>query len=120
VLVQGLLGTRIDAYFGRLRLAPRLPPHWSKFAVEGLTIGDATVRMSYEMTGGRHRFRFVQGRGGVPVMLIFEPILAVPPGAQVWVDGTPANLVLRPVRDRMQASVQLPLECEREVSVGVR
>jgi len=120
VLVQGLLGTRIDAYFGRLRLAPRLPPHWSKFAVEGLTIGDATVRMSYEMIGGRHRFRFVQGRGGVPVMLIFEPILAVPPSAQVWVDGTPTNLVLRPVRDRMQASVQLPLECEREVSVGVR
>ncbi len=120
VLVQGLLGTRIDAYFGRLCLAPRLPPHWSRFTVEGLTIGDATVRMSYEMTGGHHRFHFVQGRGSVPVMLIFEPILAVPPGAQVWVDGTPTNIALRRVRDRMQASVQLPLEREREVSVGVR
>ena len=119
VLVQGLLGTRIEAYFGRLRLAPRLPQHWSRFAVEGLTIGNATVRMSYELAGGRHRFRFAQESGGVPVMLIFEPILAVPPSAQVWVDGTPADLVLRPAGDRMQASVQLPLAREREVAVGV-
>jgi len=120
VLVQGLLGARIEAYFGRLRLAPRLPPHWSRFTVEGLTIGDATVRMSYDLEGERHRFRFAQESGGVPVMLIFEPILAVPPSAQVWVDNTPADLVLRPAGDRMQASVQLPLEREREVSVGVR
>ena len=120
VLVQGLLGTRIETHFGRLRLAPRLPEQWSRFTVSGLTIGDATVRMSYELAEGHHRFRFAQERGGVPVMLIFEPILAVPPNAQVWVDGTPADLELRPTGDRMQASVQLPLEREREVSVGVR
>jgi hypothetical protein len=120
VLVQGLLGARIEAYFGRLRLAPRLPEHWSRFTVAGLAIGDATVRMSYELVGGRHRFRFKQERGGVPIMLIFEPILAVPTDAQVWVDGTPADLVLRPAGDRMQASVQLPLEREREVAIGVR
>ena len=87
--------------------------------MEGLTIGNATVRMCYELAGGRHRFRFAQESGGVPVMLIFEPILAVPPSAQVWVDGTPADLVLRPAGDRMQASVQLPLAREREVAVGV-
>ena len=118
ILVQGLLGTRKEAYFGRLHLAPRLPQHWSRFTVEGITIGNATVRMSYELAGERHRFRFTQESGGVPVMLIFEPILAVPPSAQIWVDGTPADLVLRPAGDRMQASVQLPLEREREVSIA--
>ena len=86
--------------------------------MEGITIGNATVRMSYELAGERHRFRFTQESGGVPVMLIFEPILAVPPSAQIWVDGTPADLVLRPAGDRMQASVQLPLEREREVSIA--
>lgn len=119
VLVQGLLGARIDAYFGRLRLAPRLPPHWSQFIVEGLAIGDATVRMTYEMADGRHHFRFAQETGGVPVMLVFEPILAVPLNAPAWVDGAPADLELRPAGERMQASVQLPLDGEREVSVGV-
>jgi hypothetical protein len=78
------------------------------------------VGMYYELVGGRHRFRFKQECGGVPVMLIFEPILAVPPSATIWVDGTPSDLVLHPAGDRMQASVQLPLESEREVSVGVR
>ena len=118
VLVQGLLGARSEAFFGRLRLAPRLPPHWNRFAVGGLTAGDATVRMTYELAGGRHSFRFTQERGSLPVMLIFEPILAVPSTAQVWVDGTPADLELRPAGNRMQVSLQLPLEHEREFSVG--
>ena len=118
VLVKGLLGARIEGYFGRLRLAPRLPPHWTRFAVAGLDIGDATVRMSYELADGRHCFRFKQERGSVPIMLIFEPILAVPPNTRTWVDGTPAHLTLRPVGGRMQASLQLPLDRDREVAVA--
>ena len=118
VLLDGLLGARADAHYGRLRLAPRLPPHWTRLSVSGIIIGDATVRMDYEGTGGTHHFRLVQESGAVPLMLVFEPILAVATGAPVRVDGRTAELDALAVGKRVQVRIQMPLDRERSVTVG--
>ena len=118
VFLDGLLGARADAHYGRLRLAPRLPPHWTRLTVTGITIGDAEVTMDYEAVGGAHRFRIEQRSGAVPLMLIFEPILAVALGAPVRIDGEPADVAVAPTGGRAQARVQLPLDRMREIWVG--
>ena len=118
VLLHGLIGARIDAHHGRLRLAPRLPTNWNRFSVGGIVIGDATVRMSYDLADGRHRFRFVQDSGAVPVMLVFEPLVAAGPNPEAWVDGARADLETSAAHGRLQAKVQLPLDREREVAIA--
>ena len=122
VLAHGLLGARADAHYGRLRLSPRLPSHWNRLTVSGIAIGDAIVRMEYERERSAHRFRFTQEGGRVPVMLIFEPLLELAPGARAEVDGQPAEVDVgapRPETDgRAQLKIQLPLDRERAFSVG--
>ena len=119
VLLEGLLGARADAHYGRLRLAPRFPEHWLRFTVRGIQIADATVAMTYERVGKDRRFRFDQNSGAIPVTLVFEPLLPVQSDARAYVDGQPAKLDLRRSRDseRAQLRVQLPLDRPREVSV---
>ena len=119
VLLEGLLGARADAHYGRLRLAPRFPEHWLRFTVRGIQIADATVAMTYERVGKDRRFRFDQNSGAVPVTLVFEPLLPVRSDVRAYVDGQPAKLDLRRSRDseRAQLRVQLPLDRQREVSV---
>jgi hypothetical protein len=116
--LEGLLGARADAHYGRLRLAPRLPPHWTRLTVGGIALRDAEVRLEYEAAGGSHRFRVVQESGAVPVMLVFEPILAVAADALVRIDGATAEVDVTPVAGRAQIRVQLPLDREREISIG--
>ena len=122
IVAHGLLGIRADAHYLRLRLAPRLPAHWSRLTVRGIAIGDASVRMEYEELSGEHRFRFVQESGAVPVMLVCEPLLPVTPDARARVDGRPAELDLREAKGgsggRRQVRVQLPLDRERVFAVG--
>lgn len=119
VLLEGLLGARADAHYGRLRLAPRFPEHWLRFTVRGIQIADATVAMTYERAGKDRRFRFDQSSGSIPVTLVFEPLLPVQSDARAYVDGQPAQLDLgRPGNsERAQLRVQLPLDGQREVSV---
>lgn len=122
IVAHGLLGIRADAHYLRLRLAPRLPAHWSRLTVRGIAIGDASVRMEYEELGGEHRFRFVQESGAVPVMLVCEPLLPVALDARARVDGQPAELDLREAKGggggRRRVRVQLPLDRERMLAVG--
>ena len=118
VFVHGLLGVRGDAHYGRLRMAPRLPKHWTRLDVSGLAVGDATVRMSYEATAGLHRFRIAQESGRVPLMLIFEPSLPAPSDAVLRVDGTVADVEVGAAWGRARARLQLPLDKEREVSLS--
>jgi hypothetical protein len=118
VFLEGLLGARADAHYGRLRLAPRLPPHWTRLTVTGIALGDARVRLDYESGGGAHRFRIAQESGAVPVMLVFEPILAVGADVGVRVDGAAAQVDVIPRAGRAQIRVQLPLDREREISIG--
>jgi hypothetical protein len=122
VLAHGLLGLRADAHYGRLRLSPRLPEHWNRLTVTGIPIGDATVRMEYERAAAGHRFRLAQESGAMPVMLVLEPLLTVGADARARVDGSPAALdVSAPRADtggRAQVKVQLPLDRERELSLG--
>jgi hypothetical protein len=118
VFLDGLLGARADAHHGRLRLAPRLPPHWTRLAVSGIALGDAAVTLAYESAGGSHRFRIAQESGRVPVMLVFEPILAVSADAPVRIDGASASLDVTPEGGRARFRVQLPLDRERELSIG--
>ncbi|MSR35630.1 MAG: hypothetical protein EXR95_03150 [Gemmatimonadetes bacterium] len=118
VFLEGLLGARGDAHYGRLRLAPRLPPHWTKLGVGGIALRDATVRLDYEGEGGSHRFRVAQESGAVPLMLVFEPILVAAADCAVRIDGEPAQVDVLSIAGRTQVKVHLPLDREREISIG--
>jgi hypothetical protein len=118
VFLEGLLGARGDAHYGRLRLAPRLPPHWTRLIVTGIGLRDARVRLEYELANGTHRFRIAQESGAVPVMLVFEPVLAISREARARVDGGAADVDVVPFGGRAQLRVQLPLDREREISIG--
>ncbi|MFP3947719.1 MAG: hypothetical protein ACLFWG_03240 [Longimicrobiales bacterium] len=114
-LLFGLLGARADAFFGRLRLAPRLPGRWRRMSVGGIRMGDARVHLSYHADGGRHTFRLEPTGGRVPVNLVFEPQLPVARLEGAWVDGSPAELELFRGEGRAGTRLQLPLDAPRAV-----
>lgn len=114
-LLFGLLGARGDAFYGRLRLAPRIPRQWHRLTVGGIRVADARVHLSYHESEGQHTFRLEPTGGRVPLNLVFEPLLPVSVMARAWVDGEPAE-VDRYRRDgRIGARLQLPLDGVREV-----
>lgn len=114
-LLFELLGGRADGFYGRLRLAPRIPRQWHRFVVGGIRMADARLRFSYHDERGRHTFRLEPTSGRVPVNLVFEPLLPVAALGRAWVDGAPAE-VDRYRRDgRIGIRLQLPLDDTREV-----
>ena len=115
-LLFGLLGARADAFFGRLRLAPRLPDAWRRASVGGIRMGEARVRLAYHVQGGRHTFRLEPTGGRVPVNLVFEPLLPVRDLGGAWVDGSRADVDRFRRGDRVGARLQIPLDAPREVA----
>ena len=115
--LYGMLGGRAEAWYGRLRLAPRLPSHWTRLTVRCVRVGGARVELSYARGGDGHTFGIRQVGGRVPLTLVFEP--EVPSGGptRVFVDGAPADVGTEPVGDRVRVGLQLPLDREREVRV---
>lgn len=111
-LVYGLLGVEPDAAVHRIRIRPRIPEAWDRFDVRGLRVGDAAVSMSYRREGGRHRYRLRQDRGGMPLTLVFEPVVAANT-VRAAVDGVPATLDARRHGDDLLVPVQIALDAER-------
>lgn len=118
ILLFGLLGARAEAAWGRLRLAPTLPPSWRAFRVSGIAAADARVSLGYERHGSTHRFQLDQRTGRVPLNLVFEPRLPMTGVKEVRVDGEPAEVEITDgPAGRTVLALQLPLDRQRVVTV---
>lgn len=115
--VTGLLGARSDAAFGRLRLRPALPAHWTRVSVRAIRLADTVIDVDFAADGPRHHWTFTPVEGAVPATLIFEPSLALRPPLDVRIDGRPATLDEHVRGDRVTMRAQLPLDSERSVTV---
>lgn len=118
VFLDGLLGARADAHYGRLRLAPQLPAHWTKLTVGGIGLAGAEVRLDYEADHGAHRFCLTQESGATPVMVIFAPLVPAGAGVPVRIDGGSTDIATVAAHGRARLEVQLPLDRPREISIG--
>lgn len=113
----GMLGARAEAWYGRLRLAPRIPDHWTRAAVESIQVGDARVALAYSRDGDGHTFRIRQVGGRVPLTLVFEPEVPVAGPVRTFVEAAPAEVGREPAGERVRVRLQLPLDRDREVRV---
>lgn len=118
-LSQGLLGLAPDAPVGRIRMAPRIPTHLTHFAVSGIPIGGARLRLDYERDGAVCRYTVTPEVAPVPPLLVFEPSVTGEV-ASTRVDGDPADLQLRSQGSRTVVPVQLPLDGPRVLEVRLR
>ena len=117
LLVEGLLGIKPDAAYGRIGLSPCLPESWEAFHVRGIQLGDAIVGMEMTREGHTYRFALRQLAGGAPVTWIFAPRLPGVRIARVRVDGEEALVDSRPVGRRIEPRIQIPAERERLVEI---
>jgi hypothetical protein len=89
-IVYGLLGFEPDAPAAEVRLAPQLPPHWDRLAVEGLAVGESRLDVVFERQPEGLRVR-LRPRG--PALLLqLRPM--PPPGARsisARLDGRPVT-----------------------------
>jgi hypothetical protein len=115
--VHGLLGVEPDATRHRIVVRPRLPSAWDRLEVRALRLGDAEIAIRYRREGGLHIFRLDQELGGVPVRVIFEPVLPAARLVAATVDGEPAELDPRPVAGGLAVPVQIVLDHERTIEL---
>lgn len=118
-LMEGMLGARPDAAFGRLRLAPCFPSSWTRLQIDGITVEKMRLGMMYRREGDRHSFVFTPEAGSVPGMLIFEPRLSGESLREVRIDGQVAEVGSERVGDRVQIQVQLPADAERRIEIDL-
>lgn len=116
-LVEGLLGARPDAAFGRVVLAPTLPGHWTRFAARGIRVEEGHLDLEFEREGPVHRWLVRPGRGSVPLMVIFEPWLPARELASIRVDGEPAEADPRPDADGLRVPLQTPADAVRVIEL---
>ena len=103
----GLLGWEPDAPRGRARLAPQLPPQWSRVRVRGLAAGSARVDAELESRAEGLSARL--SAAGGPIVVDFRP--SPPEGARglaVRVDG-------RAIRTAADGSVPIRLDGRERV-----
>ncbi len=115
-LASGILGIRADSAAGRIRLAPRLPVHLTRFEAMGITLGSSAIALRYEATRGGVRFEIEPTVASVPPLLVFEPLVSGNV-TEVRVDGVPAELDVESVGRRTKVPVQLPLDATRVVEL---
>lgn len=115
-LVEGLLGVRSDAAFGRVSVCPLLPPNWTRFRIEGLRSGEGTVELTWERDGDEMRWEVAPRIGSVPVNLIFEPWFPCPAVTDVRMDGQPADLEADSRDGWCRVQVQLPADGHRTLT----
>ena len=118
-LVEGMLGIRPDAAFGRIRVAPSFPANWTRATFEGLTVERIRIGLRWTRDGGRHVFLFLPQAGSVPGMLIFEPRIPGREIREVRIDGRVAEVATDRIGDRVTLQVQLPADGERRIEVDV-
>jgi hypothetical protein len=115
-MVHGWLGIHPDAPVGRLRLAPRLPPRLTGFAVRGITVGDARVGLTYRRSGSNHSFELEPEWGRTPPLVVFETV--VPHAVQhVTIDGNAAELDLVRTEEGTLVRLQTPVDGPRRIEI---
>lgn len=118
-LVHGLLRWEPDAPVGRARLAPLLPAHLTRFRVEGLRVGEATLSLTFDRDGGVGRYRLEPTGGRSPATLVFEPVVERRLLA-ARVDGEAVELDPRPGPGGWIVPLQIPLDAPRTVELETR
>ena len=115
-LTRGLLGLDPDAPVGRIRIAPRLPSHLTRFSARGITVGDASLSLEYERSGAIYRFTLLPEIAAVPPLVVFEPAVH---GRirEVRIDGEIADLESHSAGPMTVAPVQIPLDAPRTIEL---
>ncbi|MBT8488744.1 MAG: hypothetical protein KJO65_07985 [Gemmatimonadetes bacterium] len=116
-LTSGILGVRADAAAGRIRIAPRLPNHLTRFEASGIRVGSSTIKLRFSATPEILRYELVPESAAVPPLVIFEPSMSGRP-REVRVDGGVAELDARASGSRTVVPVQLPLDALRVVEIA--
>jgi hypothetical protein len=121
--VEGLLGVRPDASYGRVVLAPDLtrvapgPDGVRHLAATGIRVGDGRIDLDCRVAGGHGTFRVSQTAGRVPMSVIFEPLMPLSGVQEVQMGEEPAAVEIEEREDGVRLRFQFPLDPERSVSV---
>ena len=109
-LILGMLGVEPDAGYGRIRLAPQLPPEWEWMHLRNLKVGDALIDMEFRREGSTHEFAIEQTAGKFPLTVVFEPMILAREIATARVGDVPAGLDMFQRGDRVGVRLQFPLD----------
>jgi hypothetical protein len=93
-----------------------MPTHVTSFAVGGITLGNASLRLGYERSGQTHVFKLEPELAAVPPLIVLEPTV-VGRVASVRVDEALADLDVHTVGRLSLVPVQLPLDGPRRVEI---
>jgi hypothetical protein len=115
--VEGRLGARPEAAFGRFRLAPQIVGDWSGLEVRGLRVGDARVSLACRRIHGTLTFSVHQEAGRVPLQLVFEPFLASGGVREVRIGTEPADVEIAPEAGGVRLRCQFPLDSTRSLTI---
>jgi len=116
-LVQGIVGLRPEAAWGRIRLAPLLPSSWDAMEVANLRCGDALLTLACRREGGRHTFVLRPQGGRVPPTIVFEPVLSGGEIGEVRLGGEVVEVDRTGGRRQAGIRLQFPLDAERRITV---
>jgi hypothetical protein len=109
-LILGMLGVEPDAGYGRVRIAPQLPPEWEWMNFRNLKVGDARLDMEFRREGSAHEFFIEQTAGKFPLTVVFEPMILAREISTARVGGVPAGLDMFQRGDRAGIRLQFPLD----------
>ncbi len=135
--VEGLVGARPDASYGRIALAPDLlalaraaaptapdrgltqgrPDGPTRLSVHGLRLADARLDLDCRVADGLGTLRVSQVGGRVPVNVVFEPRMPLPGVRGVRLGSEPADVEIEELEGGVRLRFQFPLDPERRVSV---
>jgi hypothetical protein len=79
-LLRGLFGLQTDSGARRVTLAPHVPADWTRFTVDNVQVGQASLRLAYHKSAGEISLT-VTRRGSGDCTLDFSP--AVSPRAEI-------------------------------------
>jgi len=119
VVSEGLLGVRPDASYGRVRLAPSLPPGWEGLEASGIQVGDTAIDLAVHRDAGAIRFTLTPSAGRIPLNLIFEPVVPVEGVGRILLSGEEVQVDILPGKGRTGIRFQFPLDERKVVTVRV-
>jgi glycogen debranching enzyme len=108
-LLRGLFGLQTDSRARRVTLAPHVPADWTRFTLDNVHVGEASLRLAYRKSASEISLT-VTRRGGGDCTLDFSP--AVSPRAEIIgaeMNGRPISFQLRKTDVDQHVAVQFPV-----------